>query len=98
MKHDDDEAPPRAALMGLKQVLRLTGLSKSTFYAGMRSGLYPKGLKLGPRARRWPAQAIWSLIESGVEREDDLPSEQGPARSGLAQTSHRNHPEKGRTR
>ncbi|OWW19199.1 helix-turn-helix transcriptional regulator [Noviherbaspirillum denitrificans] len=43
-------------------------VSKSTWWAGVRSGRYPKPCKLGPRTTAWRVEAIRALIEQGPER------------------------------
>ncbi len=37
-------------------------VSKSTWWAGCRSGKYPKPVKLGPRTTVWPVEAIRAYI------------------------------------
>ncbi|PSH59600.1 helix-turn-helix transcriptional regulator [Phyllobacterium endophyticum] len=41
-------------------------VSKSTWWAGVKDGRFPKPIKLGPRITAWRVQDIHSLIESGV--------------------------------
>ena len=40
-------------------------VSKSTWWAGVRSGRYPKPVKLGPRITAWRAEDIRALIKAG---------------------------------
>ncbi|MCB0060456.1 MAG: AlpA family phage regulatory protein, partial [Caldilineaceae bacterium] len=40
-------------LIRLHNVLRLYPVSKSKWWAGVRSGDYPKPIEIGPRARAW---------------------------------------------
>lgn len=55
----------------LKQVLYPDGpipVSKSTWWAGVRTGRYPKPVKLGPRITAWRTADIAALIDSvGME-------------------------------
>jgi len=37
-------------------------VSKSTWWAGVKSGLYPPPVKLGPRISAWRVEAIRELI------------------------------------
>jgi len=37
-------------------------VSKSTWWAGVKSGRFPSPVKLGPRTTAWPVEAIRSLI------------------------------------
>jgi prophage regulatory protein len=56
-----------APLLRLKQIVAPQGplpISKSTFWAGVRSGRYPQPVKLGPRITAWRAADIVSLIEA----------------------------------
>lgn len=48
----------------LSQVLALVPVGKSTFWAGVKSGRFPKPVKLGPRTTAWRASDIAALIKS----------------------------------
>lgn len=50
------------AFLRLKTVLTLIPVSKSTWWGGVRSGRYPKPVKLGPRITAWRAADIAALI------------------------------------
>lgn len=39
-------------------------VSKSTWWAGIKSGRYPKPIKLSLRCTAWPVEAIRDLLES----------------------------------
>ena len=39
-------------------------VSRSTWWAGVKSGLYPKPVKLGPRITAWRVEDIRALIAS----------------------------------
>ncbi len=41
-------------------------VSRSTWWAGVKSGLYPKPVKLGPRITAWRVEDIRKLIDGGV--------------------------------
>ena len=41
-------------------------VSKSTWWAGIKSGRYPKPVKLGPRITAWRVEDIRALIESAA--------------------------------
>lgn len=55
-----------------KKILRLraakdwTGLSRSTIYAMMKNGTFPKSLSLGARAIGWLESDIQSWIDSRI--------------------------------
>lgn len=40
-------------------------VSKSTWWAGVKTGLYPKPIKLGSRITAWKVEDIRKLIEGG---------------------------------
>jgi len=44
-------------------MLALLGIKKSCFYAGIKSGIYPKPLKIGPRVSAWPADVAADLLD-----------------------------------
>jgi len=71
---DDEEAAlqcdglPKDGLVRLWDILRPTGpipMSKSTWWAGVEDGRYPKPVKLGPRITAWRVEDIRRLIEAG---------------------------------
>jgi predicted DNA-binding transcriptional regulator AlpA len=47
----------------LSQVLALIPVSKSTWWAGCKSGRFPKPVKLGPRTSAWRAGDIAELLK-----------------------------------
>ncbi|MCB1590784.1 MAG: AlpA family phage regulatory protein [Xanthomonadales bacterium] len=49
-------------LLRLPEVLALVPVSPSTWWAGVQSGRFPFGVKLGPRCRAWPAAEIRDLL------------------------------------
>ena len=51
------------ALLRLPQVLALIPVSRSAWWAGCKSGRYPKPVKLGPRTAAWRAEDFAGLIE-----------------------------------
>jgi prophage regulatory protein len=40
-------------------------VSKSTWWAGVKTGRYPKPVRLGPRITAWRVEDIRSLIQTG---------------------------------
>lgn len=59
-----------AGFLRLSDILAPKGpipVSRSTWWAGVKSGRYPKPVKLGPRITAWRAEDIARLIETGVE-------------------------------
>lgn len=45
-------------------IYSLIPVSKSTWWAGVKSGRFPKPVKLGPRVTVWRREDILALIES----------------------------------
>jgi predicted DNA-binding transcriptional regulator AlpA len=58
------------ALLRLPQVLALVPVSRSTWWAGCKSGRFPKPVKLGPRTTAWRASDIAALLESITEKKE----------------------------
>ncbi|MDX8532811.1 AlpA family phage regulatory protein [Mesorhizobium sp. VK25A] len=59
--------PPDNSLLRIKSIVAPGGpipVSRSTWWAGVRSGRFPKPVKLGPRTTVWRSADIRELIES----------------------------------
>ena len=53
-------------LLRLKEVLEIVHVSKSTWWAGVKSGRYPAPVRhLGPRITAWRESAIRQLVNGG---------------------------------
>jgi len=52
-------------LLRLPQVLELIPIGKSTWWTGVKSGKFPKPIKLSPRITMWRERDIHALIEKG---------------------------------
>lgn len=57
---------PVTGFVRLPEVLRHYPVSRSTWWAGVKSGRYPAPVKLGERAVAWRAEDIRALIESAA--------------------------------
>jgi len=58
---------PAFGLLRLSSILAPGGplpISKSTWWAGVKTGRYPKPIKLGPRTTCWRAEDIRALMEN----------------------------------
>jgi len=55
-------ALPETGFLRLPQVLALIPISRSAWWAGIREGKFPKGIKLGAKTTVWRAEAIRALI------------------------------------
>lgn len=53
---------PDSSFLRLPQVLKMIPVGKSTWWAGVKSGRYPRAYKLGPRTTAWKAADILKLI------------------------------------
>lgn len=64
---------PKTGLVRLSQILGdpkanppippIIPVSKSTWWNGVKSGRFPKSIKLGPRTTAWRADDIWKIID-----------------------------------
>jgi predicted DNA-binding transcriptional regulator AlpA len=64
----DTPTIPKAGLLRLQAIIGPRGpipISKSTWWAGVKSGRYPAPVKLGPNITVWRAKDISALIEHG---------------------------------
>jgi prophage regulatory protein len=57
------------AIIRLPEVKARTGLSRSTIYARIKSGDFPRAVSLGPRAVGWVAGDIDAWITARIEAE-----------------------------
>jgi len=60
---------PKTGFLRLSQILSPIGpipVSKSTWWAGVKSGRFPRPLKLGPRITVWRVEDVRALIQDGV--------------------------------
>lgn len=60
---------PETGLLRLRSILAPNGpipVSKSTWWAGVRDGRFPKPMKLGSRITVWRAEDIRDLIHKGT--------------------------------
>jgi len=55
---------PETGFVRLPQVLKVFPVSKSTWWAGVKNGRYPKPVKLGPKMTAWRVEDIKELIAS----------------------------------
>ncbi|HEY8382628.1 MAG TPA: AlpA family phage regulatory protein [Microvirga sp.] len=60
---------PNTGFVRLSDILAPLGpipVSRSTWWAGVKSGRYPQPVKLGPRITAWRVEDIRALIAKGV--------------------------------
>lgn len=65
MQKDQNNPLPQEGFIRLPQVLTIFPVSRSSWYAGIKSGIYPQGHKLGQRATAWKVSDIRALLENG---------------------------------
>jgi prophage regulatory protein len=53
---------PETGFVRLPQVLAVYPVSRSTWWAGVRSGRYPKPVKLGPKTAAWRVEDVRALL------------------------------------
>jgi len=60
---------PSTGFLRLPSIIAPSGpipVSKSTWWAGVKDGRFPKPIKLGPRITVWRAEDIRDLIARGI--------------------------------
>ena len=57
-------------LIKLKDVQRITSLSRSSIYAYMDKGIFPTQVKLGARSVAWKNEEIIAWLESRISARD----------------------------
>jgi prophage regulatory protein len=58
---------PETGFIRLPQVLSVFPISRSAFWAGVKSGKYPKPVKLSARCTAWRVEDIKKLLEAYYE-------------------------------
>jgi prophage regulatory protein len=62
----NEHSLPETGFVRLRQILAPIGpipVSKSTWWAGVKSGKFPKPIKIGTRVTAWRVEAIRELID-----------------------------------
>ena len=54
---------PETGFVRLPQILSLIPISRSAWWAGIREGKFPQGIKLGSKTTVWRAEDIRNLID-----------------------------------
>ena len=54
-------------LLKLKNVISITGISRSHIYALAQQGIFPKPIKLTERSSAWVASEVQEWIESRIQ-------------------------------
>lgn len=61
---------PEMGFVRLPVVLQVFPVSRSSWWAGVKSGKYPPSVKLAPRTTAWRAEDIRALIERSATPAD----------------------------
>jgi prophage regulatory protein len=62
IKRNTNPIVPETGFIRLPGVLAVIPVSKASWYAGIKKGLYPRPVSLGPNTRAWAAEDIRALI------------------------------------
>lgn len=54
-------------LLRLPLVIQRTGLARTSIYAGIKRGDFPKPIQLGPRAVAWPSGEIDAWVSARID-------------------------------
>jgi prophage regulatory protein len=54
---------PQTGFVRLSTILKIIPVGRTTWWAGIKSGRFPKPVKLGPRTTVWKVEDIKTLIE-----------------------------------
>lgn len=60
----NDSKLPETGFIRLPDVLKVFPVSRSTWWAGIKDGKFPKGIKLSQRVTAWKVEEIKGLIQS----------------------------------
>lgn len=63
------DALPDSSMLAIDEVLALVGISRSTWYAGIKAGRYPPSIPIGPASPRWALGEI-RKVTSGIYGRD----------------------------
>lgn len=55
---------PSTGFIRLSTILQIIPVSKSTWWAGVKTGRYPKSVKLGERITAWRVEDVRNLISA----------------------------------
>lgn len=49
-----------------RECCELLGISRTSWWVGVRTGLYPEQTRLGERTSRWKLSEVMSIVENGA--------------------------------
>lgn len=59
----EQETIPETGFVRLTQILKVIPIGKSSWWAGVKAGRYPKGVKLSANCTAWRIEDIHALIK-----------------------------------
>jgi prophage regulatory protein len=62
---------PETGLLRIKQVLKFIPVSRSSWWAGVKSGRYPAARKLSARVTVWSVESIKALIDGSNGHDEE---------------------------
>lgn len=62
---------PEKGFVRLPPILDVVPISKSAWWDGIKTGRFPKPVKLGPRTTAWRVEDIYALIQKLGEDNND---------------------------
>lgn len=66
---------PNSAVIRVPTVIAVLGISRATWWNGVRDGIYPPALQIGPRSVGWRVSDIRAILASySVKKEKDTNS------------------------
>ncbi len=60
---DTEKSLPEIGYIRLPEVLRIIPVGKTTWWDGVRSGRFPRGVKIGSRITAWRIDEIRNLVK-----------------------------------
>ncbi len=84
-------ALPETGFVRLPQILSLIPISRSAWWAGIREGKFPQGIKLGSKTTVWRAEDIRNLIERCADSGCDPMSASTPSPDGVVENDRHHH-------
>jgi prophage regulatory protein len=66
-----ESSTPSPTILRLPGVIARTGKSRSTIYAECAAGLFPRPVRLGPRAVGWPAHEVDEILTARIAGASD---------------------------
>lgn len=72
------EYPVNVVMLRVREVMRITGLARSTVYKLIHDGKFPRPVKLGARAVAWRSDVVNGWIEDRTTASANLNMEGAP--------------------